>query len=77
MTHTNEIGYAFNKLESRIRNCDPTVPEWVMVATRNNEKALCNKEITEDKYMSNQQHISDFVAEFDRKCRCKEFYTYH
>lgn len=62
--------YAFQKLEDTVPRCDASVPQWIMVAVRNNEKLFSNINISEDTYLTNHQRISGYVVEFHRNCNC-------
>lgn len=70
ITSEIEFNYAFDKLKKAVQYCDNSALEWVMASIRSNEKALCKKEITDDKYMDQQQKITGLVTDFSHICRC-------
>lgn len=62
---------ALYKLEEIVYECSENVPEWIMIATKNNEKARCQKEITDERYLVQQSDIGSFVVKFGNICRCR------
>ncbi len=69
-TSEKEFNYSFDKLNQAVEKCDINVLEWVMASIRNNEKALCKGEITDNIYMDQQQKVSGLVLSFQYHCKC-------
>lgn len=70
ITSEREFDYTFDKLNGAAQKCDKSALEWVMASIRSNEKALCKGEITENKYMEQQQKVSSSIVFFSYNCNC-------
>lgn len=65
-----DFNIVFNELNKAVEKCDNSALEWIMSSIRSNEKALCKKEITEDKYLEQQQKVTNLVSGFSYNCKC-------
>ncbi len=69
ITSDKEFNYTSDKLNKAVQQCNISTLEWLMASVRSNEKSLCKGEITDDKYMDQQQKVTNLIVDFSYNCK--------